>query len=377
VTSKIQNRANELIAGNLSQIKRVAFSSGIKSEFVVEQDLAQPYIDELGSVINLPAIASAGLKLGTDPLGGSGLYYWDRIAEQYGLDITVVNNQVDQRFSFMHVDKDGQIRMDCSSEFAMQGLIKLKDSFDLAFGNDPDFDRHGIVTPSVGLMNPNHYLATAIDYLYQNRPQWDAQLKVGKTLVSSSIIDRVAHRLKRNVVEMPVGFKWFVSGLLEKEIGFAGEESAGGIFLKQDGAPWATDKDGFIMCLLAAEMTAVTGSDPGQLYQKLTEEFGTPSYKRIDVPASLAERQQLAKINAQVVDSDMLAGEKITGIETHASGNNASIGGIKVFTDNCWFAARPSGTEDVYKIYAESFQGEKHLETVIEQAQGMVAQAFK
>lgn len=372
VTSWIQDKANEYIRQDLAKIKRVGFSSAMKGEFVTEQDLAQAYIDDLKKVVNVEAIKHAGLKLGTDPLGGSGLYYWDRIADKYGLNITVVNDRVDPQFSFMHLDKDGKIRMDCSSPFAMKGLISLKDDFDLAFGNDPDFDRHGIVTKTSGLMNPNHYLACSIDYLYQHRSGWSSQLAVGKTLVSSSMIDRVAQRLGRELIEMPVGFKWFVDGLIEQSIGFAGEESAGGIFLQQDGSTWATDKDGFIMCLLAAEMTAITEQDPGQKYQSLVNEFGEPLYKRIDVAADLAQKQRLASLSADDIKFEQLAGEKITQIQTHAPGNQAAIGGVKVSTENGWFAARPSGTENVYKIYAESFLGEAHLDKLLSEAQALV-----
>lgn len=372
VTGWIQTQANRYIQEGLSNVKRISFTSAMNSEFVTEQDLAKAYIDELDLVIDMAAIKQADLKLGTDPLGGSGLYYWDRIADKYGLDITVVNKRVDPQFSFMHLDKDGKIRMDCSSPFAMKGLIELKDKFDLAFGNDPDFDRHGIVTKSAGLMNPNHYLACAIDYLYQHRPQWNGNLGVGKTLVSSSMIDRVAERLGRELIEMPVGFKWFVTGLTDQQIGFAGEESAGGIFLQRNGSTWATDKDGFIMCLLAAEMMAVTGEDPAQKYQALIGEFGEPNYKRIDVAASLEDKKRLASLNADDIKFEQLAGEQITQIQTHAPGNNAAIGGVKVSTQNGWFAARPSGTENVYKIYAESFLGESHLEQLLQEAQNLV-----
>jgi phosphoglucomutase len=348
----------------------------MKSGKVTSTDFSEAYINDLDKVINMQAIAEAGLNLGTDPLGGSGIHYWDKIAKKYNINIEVVNQAVDQQFSFMHCDKDGKIRMDCSSASAMAGLIALRDKFDLAFGNDPDFDRHGIVTPTAGLMNPNHYLAVAINYLFQHRPQWPATLQVGKTLVSSSMIDRVCAKLSRTLTEMPVGFKWFVNGLNNQDIGFAGEESAGGIFLRLDSSPWATDKDGFIMCLLAAEMKAVTGKDPSQLYAELVSEFGEPSYTRIDVAASLVEKTKLANMDASVVKATELAGEEINNIQTHAPGNNAAIGGLKVSTENGWFAARPSGTENVYKIYAESFLGETHLALLINEAKELVAEVL-
>jgi phosphoglucomutase len=372
VTNKIQLRANEIIANGCQHIRRMTISKAMNSSHVSKIDFATSYINDLDQVINMKAIAQANLKLGTDPLGGSGIHYWDRIAEQYSLNIEVVNKSVDQQFSFMHCDKDGKIRMDCSSASAMAGLIKLKDKYDLAFGNDPDFDRHGIVTPSAGLMNPNNYLAVAINYLYQNRPQWSSKMSVGKTLVSSSMIDRVCANLGREIKEMPVGFKWFVQGLSDQTIGFAGEESAGGIFLRQNGTPWATDKDGFIMCLLAAEMTAVVGEDPSKQYEKLTQAHGTPSYTRIDVAANLEQKLALSNMTTEVVTATQLAGEEITNIQTHAPGNNTAIGGVKVSTKNGWFAARPSGTEDVYKIYAESFLGDEHLEQLVQEAKILV-----
>lgn len=375
-TSVIQARANELISGGLKDIKRIDFDKAMVSAAVTEMDFAQGYIADLGSVVNMQAIADAGLSLGTDPLGGAGLGYWDRIADHYNLNITVTNRQVDHQFGFMRRDKDGKIRMDCSSPYAMAGLIDLREQFDIAFGNDPDFDRHGIVTRQSGLMNPNHYLAVAINYLYQHRPQWGADLKIGKTLVSSSMIDRVAHHLGRELAEMPVGFKWFVQGMKTGSIGFSGEESAGGIFLRHDGSSWATDKDGIILCLLAAEIMAVTGKDPGEHYQMLTEQFGAPTYKRVDVAATFEQKQVLSKMDASVITSSSLAGEAITNIQTHAPGNNAAIGGVKVSTDNGWFAARPSGTENVYKIYAESFKGETHLQDLLSEAEDLVAGVF-
>jgi phosphoglucomutase len=377
VTNLIQQRANEIISNDMAGVKRMSLTAAYDSVYVTEIDFAEDYIAQLDQVIDMQAIAKAGLVLGTDPLGGAGLGYWDRIAERYGINIEVVNRNVDQQFGFMRRDKDGKIRMDCSSPYAMAGLIDLKDKFDVAFGNDPDFDRHGIVTRKSGLMNPNHYLAVAIQYLFQHRTQWPKDIKVGKTLVSSSMIDRVVNGLGRELAEMPVGFKWFVQGLLKSEIGFAGEESAGGIFLRRNGKPWATDKDGIIMCLLAAEIIAVTGKDPGEHYQDLTEQFSAPVYTRIDVAANHAQKQILSKMDKDVVQSTELAGETITNIQTHAPGNNAAIGGVKVSTENGWFAARPSGTEDIYKIYAESFNGSEHLDLLIKEAQALVEQVFK
>ncbi|MDM7861175.1 phosphoglucomutase (alpha-D-glucose-1,6-bisphosphate-dependent) [Alteromonas sp. ASW11-36] len=377
VTAIIQQRANQIIAAGSTAVKRQSLQAAMHSDYVQQTDFATQYISELDQVIDMAAIAAAKIKMGADPLGGAGVYYWGRIAEQYGLDITVVNSEVDQRFAFMRRDKDGKLRMDCSSPFAMAGLVDMKDKFQIAFGNDTDFDRHGIVTPSAGLMNPNHYLATAIDYLYTHREHWSKTLKIGKTLVSSSMIDRVAKNLQRELAEMPVGFKWFVDGLMQQSIGFAGEESAGGIFLRRDATPWATDKDGFIMCLLAAEMTAITGVEPGERYQQLTQQFGTPHYTRVDVAASLEQKQQLSSMQASVVTDTELAGEEILSIQTHAPGNNAAIGGVKVSTENGWFAARPSGTENVYKIYAESFIDESHLQKLLSEAQELVDSVIK
>ena len=365
------------IQGDLQDVKRMPYQIACDTGLVQEVDFADNYINQLDQVIDMQAIADAGLKLGTDPLGGAGLHYWDKIAKRYGLNIEVVNQKVDHQFAFMRRDKDGKLRMDCSSPYAMAGLIDLKDRFDLAFGNDPDFDRHGIVTKTNGLMNPNHYLAVAIEYLYSHRKDWPAGLKVGKTLVSSSMIDRVAQNADLTVAEMPVGFKWFVQGLLNSQIGFAGEESAGGIFLRRNGKPWATDKDGIILCLLAAEILAVTGKDPSEHYQAFTEKFGAPLYTRIDVAATHAQKQALSKADKNAITSTELAGEPIVSIQTHASGNNAAIGGVKVATENGWFAARPSGTEEIYKIYAESFNGEKHLQLLIEEAQNLVARIFE
>lgn len=372
VTSQIEQRANALLAEYNQDVKRISLRDALNQESVKEQDFMHPYIDDLAKVIDMEAIANAKLKLGTDPLGGAGVGYWECIAKQYGLDIEVVNNRIDPQFGFMRRDKDGKLRMDCSSAYAMAGLIELKDKFDLAWGNDPDFDRHGIVCQSAGLMNPNHYLAVAIQYLYSHRKEWPDSLKVGKTLVSSSMIDRVAKALPRELAEMPVGFKWFVQGMGDATIGFAGEESAGGIFLQRDGSTWATDKDGFILCLLAAEILAVTGKDPGQHYAALTEQFGEPVYERRDISATLEQKQALSAMDKSVITSNTLAGDPITAIQTHAAGNNASIGGVKVSTENGWFAARPSGTEQIYKIYAESFKGEAHLQELISEAEQLV-----
>jgi phosphoglucomutase len=324
----------------------------------------------------MEAIANAGLKIGVDPLGGSSIYFWDPIAEKYGLSIEVVNPAADPTFSFMTVDKDGKIRMDCSSQYAMASLIKLKDNFDIAFGNDADVDRHGIVTRSAGLMNPNHYLSVAIWYLFQNRPDWSRDAAVGKTLVSSSMIDRISEHLGRKLSEVPVGFKWFVDGLIDGSYGFGGEESAGASFLRKDGTVWTTDKDGIIMDLLACEITAKTGKDPAELYAKLEEEFGSPVYERIDAPATLEQKAVLKGLSPDAVTANELGGEPIIAKLTRAPGNNAEIGGLKVSTENGWFAARPSGTEEVYKLYAESFKGTVHLERIQQEAQAIVDKAF-
>ena len=376
VTSQIQDRANTIINNGSKDVVRMDFAQAWASDLVTEYDYIKPYVDDLKNVIDMDAIARAGVKIGVDPLGGSGIAYWDVIAETYGLDITVVNQSVDPTFSFMTLDKDGKIRMDCSSPYAMSGLIGMKDDFDIALGNDPDYDRHGIVTPSVGLMNPNHYLAVAINYLYTHRPQWSQDLAIGKTLVSSSMIDRVAADLGRTLSEVPVGFKWFVDGLYTGKFGFGGEESAGASFLRKDGTVWSTDKDGIILALLAAEIKAVTGKDPGEHYIALTERFSAPVYKRIDAAATGPQKAVLKKLSADDVTAEKLAGEEIKEKLTHASGNGAAIGGLKVTTENGWFAARPSGTEEIYKIYAESFKGEEHLAQIIEEAQAIVSATF-
>ena len=375
-TNAIQQRANDLLKNKNVDVKRYTFEKAMQSGHVTSVDFSVDYVKALSNVIDMQMIKEAGLKIGTDPLGGSGLHYWSKINEEYGTDIQVVNHELDQRFAFMHCDHDGKIRMDCSSPYAMQGLIALRDKFDIAFGNDPDFDRHGIVTPSSGLMNPNHYLAVAINYLYQNREQWGKDLAIGKTLVSSGMIDRVAKQLGRNVVEMPVGFKWFVEGLSQQSLAFAGEESAGGIFLQKSGETWATDKDGIIMALLSAEITAKTQKDPGQHYREFTTLHGEPSYKRVDVAATLEQKNKLSCLTAKDISATQIAGEGIDKIESVASGNGAKIGGINVQTENGWFAARPSGTEMVYKIYAESFKGSEHLNLLIEEAEQVVAKAF-
>ncbi|MDX1347976.1 MAG: phosphoglucomutase (alpha-D-glucose-1,6-bisphosphate-dependent) [Thiomicrorhabdus chilensis] len=376
-TQWIQDRANHIIRDGLKEVRRMALNDAMVCEQVIPTDLIAPYVQNLDKVINMQAIKDAGLKLAIDPMGGAAVDYWQPIADYYGLDLEIVNPQVDATFSFMHVDKDGKIRMDCSSPYAMAGLIDLKDNYDLAFGNDPDVDRHGIVTKSVGLMNPNHYLAVAIQYLFSHRPDWPKNAAVGKTLVSSSMIDRVANALDLNLCEVPVGFKWFVDGLQNGTFGFGGEESAGASFLRFDGGPWSTDKDGIILNLLAAEITAVTGKDPGELYSELTQKFGNPIYNRIDAPANREEKAVLSNLSAEMVKADTLAGEAITAKLTHAPGNGAAIGGLKITTENGWFAARPSGTEDIYKIYAESFKGQAHLDAILEEAKAIVADALK
>ncbi|MCU5774161.1 phosphoglucomutase (alpha-D-glucose-1,6-bisphosphate-dependent) [Erwiniaceae bacterium BAC15a-03b] len=376
VTKVVEDRANQLIHGGLQDVKRLALDKAWASGHIQQQDLIQPYIEGLAQVVDIAAIQKAGLKIGVDPLGGSGIAYWQRIAEFYNLDLTIVNDAVDQTFRFMHLDKDGVIRMDCSSESAMAGLLALRDKFDLAFANDPDYDRHGIVTPA-GLMNPNHYLAVAINYLFQHRPQWGKDVAVGKTLVSSAMIDRVVNDIGRKLVEVPVGFKWFVDGLFDGSFGFGGEESAGASFLRFDGTPWSTDKDGIIMCLLAAEITAVTGKNPQQHYDELAERFGAPSYNRLQASATSAQKAALSKLSPEMVSADTLAGDPITARLTAAPGNGASIGGLKVMTENGWFAARPSGTEDAYKIYCESFLGAEHREKIEKEAVEIVSEVLK
>jgi phosphoglucomutase len=377
ITKIIQDRANEIIRNGLKDVRRIPYERAYKADTTHYYDYMRPYVADLENVVNMQVIAGSGLKIGVDPMGGAAVAFWEPIAETYGLNIEVVNPAVDPTFSFMTLDHDGKIRMDCSSPYAMTRLIDLKDRFDIAFGNDPDVDRHGIVTPSVGLMGPNHYLAVAIWYLFQNRPGWSKDSAVGKTLVSSSIIDRVSASLGRKLAEVPVGFKWFVDGLIDGSYGFGGEESAGASFLRQDGTVWTTDKDGIILDLLAAEITAVTEKDPGQHYQMMKDKFGSPVYERIDAPADAKQKAVLKDLSPDQVEAETLGGEKIVAKLTRAPGNNAPIGGLKVVTENGWFAARPSGTEDIYKIYAESFRGEKHLKLIQEEAQAIVSSAFK
>lgn len=377
VTRWIETRANELLKAANRDVKRVPFESAIKAATTHRHDFIRPYVSDLRAVVDMDAIRAAGLKIGVDPLGGAALAYWQAIAQQYGLDLVVVNAAVDPTFRFMRVDHDGKIRMDCSSPYAMAGLIELRARFDIAFGTDPDADRHGVVTRSVGLMNPNHYLAVAIYYLLTRRSAWRTDLAVGKTVVSSSLIDRVVAGLNRELFEVPVGFKWFATPLLRGSICFGGEESAGATFLRQNGTAWTTDKDGLVMCMLACEITARTGKDPGQLYAELTSRFGTPYYKRIDAPATPEQKAILQKLSPQDIEATELAGESILVKLTHAPGNGAPIGGLKVVTRNAWFAARPSGTENVYKLYAESFKAPWHLEEIIAQAQAIVAGALR
>ncbi|MBN2498144.1 MAG: alpha-D-glucose phosphate-specific phosphoglucomutase [Deltaproteobacteria bacterium] len=371
-TSQIQKRANQIMSGGLDTVPRVLYERALEASTTHHHDYISPYVEDLRHLIDMEAISSAGLSIGVDPLGGSGVAFWSPIAERYGLKLEVVNPAVDPRFAFMTVDKDGKIRMDCSSPHAMASLIQLKDDFDVAFGNDPDFDRHGIVTRTAGLLNPNHYLSVAIWYLFQHRPDWAPGMAVGKTLVSSSMIDRVAAHLGRKLAEVPVGFKWFVAGLLDGSYGFGGEESAGASFLRRDGTVWTTDKDGIAMDLLAAEITAVTGKDPGQIYADLAARFGEPVYERIDAPANAEQKARLKKLSPEQVEASELAGEPILAKLTRAPANDAPIGGLKVVAENGWFAARPSGTEAIYKIYAESFRGREHLQEIQKQAQAIV-----
>ncbi len=377
VTGWIQNRANELLRANNSGVKRIPFETAIKASTTRQEDLVMPYVNDLKNVVDIDAIRAAGLKLGVDPLGGASQPYWEPINDVYGLGITVVNPKIDMTFSFMTVDHDGKIRMDCSSPYAMASLVKLKDQYQVAFGNDTDSDRHGIVTPSAGLMNPNHYLAVAIQYLLTHRDQWPPDAVVGKTLVSSSMIDRVVRKLGRKLSEVPVGFKWFAPGLFDGTCAFGGEESAGASFLRRDGTVWTTDKDGIIMDLLAAEITAVTGKDPGLHFQALEKEFGTPYYTRIDAAATPEQKAKLGKLSPEAVKESGLAGEAITAKLTKAPGNGASIGGLKVTSASGWFAARPSGTENIYKIYAESFKDQTHLDAIVAEAQQIVDNALR
>ena len=376
VTKWIEAKANELLAAKLLGVKRMSYEQALKASTTHRHDYLNTYVADLKNVIDMDILRGANLRLGVDPLGGAGVRYWSAIGEHYGLNLEVVNTSVDPTFRFMCVDWDGRIRMDPSSSYAMQGLIGLKERFDVAFACDPDHDRHGIVTPSGGLLAPNNYLAVSIDYLFQNRPHWRADAAVGKTVVSSGLIDRVAARLDRRLYEVPVGFKWFADGLFEGSLGFGGEESAGASFLRLDGSVWSTDKDGLIPSLLAAEMTARTGRDPSQLYQKMTEELGQPFSTRVDAKATPQQKALLGKLSPEQVKSTTLAGEPITQILSHAPGNNQAIGGLKVMTENGWFAARPSGTEDIYKIYAESFIGDEHLSRLVSEAQVLVDTAI-
>lgn len=375
-TTRVQDRANALLRAGLQGVRRMTYERALQSETLHPTDFIAPYVAGLGSVLDMDAIRSSSLKIGADPMGGASLGYWEPIADKYGLNIKVVNREVDPTFGFMTVDKDGKIRMDCSSPSAMASLIGLKDRYDIAFGNDPDADRHGIVTPSGGLMNPNHYLAVAINYLFANRPGWRTDAAVGKTLVSSAMIDRVALSLGRPLREVPVGFKWFVDGLRNGSFGFGGEESAGASFLRRDGSVWTTDKDGILLNLLAAEITAKTGRDPGLHYRDLEAHFGSPIYERMDAPASPDQQKVLANLSPEQVTASELAGEPILARLTRAPGNDAPIGGLKVVTENGWFAARPSGTEHIYKIYAESFTGPEHLKQIQTEAQEIVTAAF-
>ncbi len=377
VTRWIEDRANDLLRANNAGVKRLSYEAAMKAPITHQQDFALPFVEDLKSVIDMDAIRSAGLRLGVDPLGGASQPYWEPIKSVYGLDIAVVNSAIDPTFSFMTVDHDGKIRMDCSSPYAMARLVALKDQYQVAFANDTDADRHGIVTPSAGLLNPNHYLAVAIHYLLTNRDQWPKTVVVGKTLVSSSMIDRVVNNLEHKLFEVPVGFKWFAPGLFDGSCCFGGEESAGASFLRRDGTVWTTDKDGIIMDLLAAEITARTGKDPGEHFRMLADEFGMPNYTRIDAPATPEQKAKLAKLSSDAVKESTLAGEPITAKLTRAPGNGADIGGLKVVADSGWFAARPSGTENIYKIYAESFKSESHLEAIVDEAQQIVNNALR
>ena len=376
VTSWIADRANELLADDNEDVESVYYPDALAAETTVAYDFITPYVADLENVIDMQAIAKSGLKICADAMGGAGLRYWKAIADTYGFKLTIINDSVDPTFGFMCVDHDGKVRMDCSSPYAMASLIDLKDDFDIAFGNDPDYDRHGIVTKSAGLMNPNHYLAVAINYLFTHRKGWRADAAVGKTLVSSSMIDRVAASLGRKLCEVPVGFKWFVDGLVDGSYGFGGEESAGASFLRKDGTVWSTDKDGIILSLLACEILAVTGKDPGEHYKELTAKFGSPVYARMDAVATREEKAKLLALSPEQVQAKTMAGEPITAKLTHAPANGAAIGGLKVCTENGWFAARPSGTEDIYKIYAESFIGGEHLARIQAEAKDIVNAAL-
>jgi phosphoglucomutase len=377
VTAWIERRANELLAAPPSAVRRVPYAAALRAPDVHAHDFVTPYVDDLPAIVDLAAVSRSSVRVGVDPMGGANVAYWGPIAARHGLRLEVVNPAVDPTFAFMTLDHDGKIRMDCSSPYAMASLVGLKDRYDVAFGNDADSDRHGIVTPTAGLMNPNHYLAVAVEWLFATRTGWGPGLAVGKTLVSSALIDRVARKLRRPLVEVPVGFKWFVEGLLAGTLGFGGEESAGASFLRRDGTAWATDKDGIVMGLLAAEMRAVSGQDPSQRYEAIAAELGRPVYTRIDAPATAAQKQALKKLSAESVRADRLAGDPIAAVLTRAPGNGADIGGVKVVAESGWFAARPSGTEDVYKIYAESFRDEEHLARIVAEARAMVEDALR
>jgi phosphoglucomutase len=377
VTKWIQDRANAILRGGNREVQRIPYEKALHTPTTQQQNFITDYIADLKNVIDMDAIRSSGISIGVDPLGGAGVNYWEPIADMYGLKLEVVNKSVDPAFGFMTVDHDGKIRMDCSSPHAMASLVGLKDKFDIAWANDPDADRHGIVTPSIGLMNPNHYLAVAIRYLLKHRPDWPASAAVGKTLVSSSLIDRVVASLGRRLNEVPVGFKWFAPGLFDGACCFGGEESAGASFLRRDGTVWTTDKDGLILGLLAAEITARTGKDPGQHYQELVSQFGQSHYTRLDAPATSEQKKKLSNLSPDLVRAETMAGESIVAKLTQAPGNGASIGGLKVVTENGWFAARPSGTENIYKVYAESFRGQEHLDRIVGEAQQIVADALK
>jgi phosphoglucomutase len=377
VTQWIAQTANELLGNDLRDVRRIPFARAVKASCIRRHDYVTPYVEDLIDVVDLEAVRASGLRIGIDPLGGAAIHFWGPIIERYGLSATIVNDTIDPTFAFMPADWDGKIRMDCSSPYAMARLVTLRDKFDVAFGNDTDADRHGIVTPSTGLMNPNHYLSASIFYLYRNRPGWRADGAIGKTLVSSGMIDRVAKNLGRRLLEVPVGFKWFVDGLLDGAVAFGGEESAGASFLRRDGSVWTTDKDGIILGLLAAEMTAREGRDPGAIYRDLTDELGVSYYARIDAPANADQKRALANVTPDQLNVRELAGEAVLAVLTKAPGNGQPIGGIKVVADQGWFAARPSGTEEVYKIYAESFVGEAHLRRIQEEAQAIVGRLFR
>ena len=377
ITKWVQNRANDLLKAKNNGVKRFTYEKALQAETTHEYDFVTPYVNDLEKIIDLEVIRASGIRLGVDPLGGSNVAYWEPIAARYGLNLTVINPKIDPTFRFMTLDWDGKIRMDCSSPYAMASLVKIKDDYDIAFGNDTDSDRHGIVTPSVGLMNPNHFLSVAIWYLFTHRQEWSGLSAIGKTLVSSSMIDRVGKEIGRKVYEVPVGFKWFVNGLLDGSFGFGGEESAGASFLKKNGTVWTTDKDGIIMDLLAAEITAKTGKDPGLHYKDLTDRLGNPVYQRIDAPATPEQKARLSKLSPEDVTASSLAGDAIVDKMTKAPGNQAAIGGLKVTTDSGWFAARPSGTENVYKIYAESFKNEEHLQRIFKEAEEIVSETLK